>query len=128
MKSKYSSELKQILEKINDKVHYKYPNDEGHKNGTLIDRCVLSPDEKNDGVPYWDVIDLIDFPDEPKSKRINMRIGYYRKPKDRLVWGSQTTITEPLDVWRKLLIKTANEKIWFRKLLEEVIEEVKKKK
>ena len=128
MKSKYSSELKQILEKIKTEVHYKYPNKEGDKKGYLKDRCVLSPDEKKKGVPYWDVIDLIVFPNEPKEMQENMRIGYYRKPKDRLVWGSQTTITEPLGVWKKLLIKAANEKIWFRELLEEVIDDVKKKK
>lgn len=35
------------------------------------------------GVPYWDVVDLIEFPAEPEPLWI--RIGYYRKPKDHLV-------------------------------------------
>ncbi|MEK7806557.1 MAG: hypothetical protein AAB528_02390, partial [Chloroflexota bacterium] len=74
------------------------------------------------GVPYWDVVDLIEFPDEPYSHWI--RIGYYRKPKDRLNWASQTTITEPVEIWRKLLVHAAQEKEWFRNLLEDVMEEL----
>ena len=127
MKSKYSEEKNWIEGRIGKPVHYKYPNDEGDKKGILKDRCVLSPDDKIDGVPYWDVIDLIEFKDEPKNKRENIRIGYYRKPKDKLVWGSQTTITEPKDVWKKLFVKAATEKKWFRELLEEVLENVKAK-
>jgi hypothetical protein len=45
-------------------------------------------------------------------------------PKDRLVWGSQTTITEPIETWKELLVHAAKEKEWFRKLLSEVMQEV----
>ena len=79
-----------------------------------------NPDSK--GVPYWDVVDLIEFPEEPEPEWI--RIGYYRKPHDHLVWGSQTTITEPIEIWIKLLVKAANEKPWFKKLLNDVMDEL----
>ena len=62
-------------------------------------------------MPYGDVVDLIEFPDEPQPEWI--RIGYYRKPKDRLVWASQTTITEPVETWKELLVHAAKEKMWF---------------
>lgn len=55
-----------------------------------------------------------------------VRIGYYRKPKDRLHWASQTTITEPLSIWKKMLVKAAREKKWFRELLNDVMDELKK--
>jgi hypothetical protein len=57
-----------------------------------------------------------------------MRIGYYRKPLNRLVWGSQTTITEPLSTWKDLLVKAARDMDWFRSLLEQVMSEVNAKK
>jgi hypothetical protein len=54
-----------------------------------------------------------------------MRIGYYRKPKSgHLTWGSQTTITEPITVWKKLLVQTAREKPWFMGLLNDVMGEL----
>jgi hypothetical protein len=75
-------------------------------------------------VPYWDVIDLIEFPGEPEPKWI--RIGYYRKPKDKLVFASQTTITEPIETWKGLLFHAAKEKAWFRELIEHVMEKLNK--
>ena len=104
------------------KVHFKYPGIEGDLNGTLKDRCVLSAGDNIGGVPYWDVIDLITF--EGQTEPDFMRIGYFRKPLNRLVWGSQTTITEPLSTWKRLFVKAAKEKEWFRTLLEEVASEV----
>ncbi|AVQ12334.1 Uncharacterized protein XB16_2007 [Leptospira santarosai] len=68
-------------------------------------------------VPYWDVVDLIKFENE---KEHWMHIGYYRRPKDKLVWGNQTTITEPISTWKKVLIQATKEKPWFRELLSEV--------
>jgi hypothetical protein len=76
-------------------------------------------DDSTAGVPYWDVVDLIEFPDTPQP--LWLRIGYYRMAKDRLVWGSQTTITEPIHVWRRLLVEAVRAMPWFRSLLEEVL-------
>jgi hypothetical protein len=111
-----------ILDRITKEVKFTYPGKEPRKTGTLKDRAVI-PSPGVTGVPYWDVVDLIEFPDEPQREWI--RIGYYRKPKDRLVWASQTTITEPVETWKELLVHAAKEKGWFRKLLEEVLERVK---
>jgi len=111
----------QILKPIGKEVKFTYPPAEGCKKGFLKDRAVISSPGST-GVPYWDVVDLIEFPGEPEPQWI--RIGYYRMPKDRLVWGSQTTITEPIGTWKKLLVHAAREKGWFRKLLNEVMEEV----
>lgn len=114
--------VKKILSPIGKNVLFKFPGTEGKKFGILKDRTVvLSSDEKT-GIPYWDVVDLINFPDEKEKDWI--RIGYYRKPKERLVWGSQTTITEPVAVWKRILVKAAREKQWFRALLQEVIREM----
>ena len=106
------------------KVHFKYPGVEGELRGTLEDRCVLAAGNNIGGVPYWDVIDLIKF--EGQNEPDFMRIGYFRKPLNlnRLVWGSQTTITEPLSTWKALFVKAALEKDWFRSLLEQVVSEV----
>ena len=113
----------QILKRIGKKVTFTYPAEEGRKTGFLKDRAVIySPGST--GVPYWDVVDLIEFPNEPEPEWI--RIGYCRKPKERLIWGSQTTITEPIETWKKLLVHAAKEKEWFRRLLEGVVEQVKR--
>ena len=114
--------VKKILSRIGKNVMFRFPGTEGKKCGMLKDRMVvLSSDEKT-GIPYWDVVDLIKFPDEREKDWI--RIGYYRKPKERLVWGSQTTITEPVTVWKHILVETAREKPWFRTLLQEVVREM----
>jgi hypothetical protein len=43
-----------------------------------------------------------------------------------LIWASQTTITEPVSIWKRILVKATQEKKWFRDLLEEVMKELKK--
>ena len=89
----------------------------GGGTGILRDRALVTSPGST-GVPYWDVVDLIEFNGEAEPW---IRIGYYRKPANRLVWGSQTTITEPVSVWRRLMIHAAREKPWFRKFLEEIM-------
>lgn len=76
------------------------------------------------GVPYWDVVDLIEFQNEKNPKWI--RIGYYRAPKGRLQWGSQTTITEPVETWKRVLVDAAKQKRWFRDLLVGVVRELER--
>jgi hypothetical protein len=110
------------LKPVDRSVTFLYPAGEGRKRGILKDRAVLTSNPGSEGVPYWDVVDLIEFPDEPEPEWI--RIGYYRKPLDRLVWGSQTTITEPVGIWKKLLVHAGKEKAWFRQLLREVVAEL----
>jgi hypothetical protein len=74
-------------------------------------------------VLYWDVVDLIEFEGEMEPERL--RIGYYRRPGEKLNWGSQTTITEPISIWKKILVSAAKERKWFRDLLESVMEELR---
>lgn len=113
---------KRILSKIGQEVHYRFPGDEGNLEGTLKDRAVIvSP--TGSVVQYWDVVDLIEFNDR---KEPWIRFGYYRRSKNRLIWGSQTTPTGPASEWKKIFIKTTREKKWFRKLLEEVCRELAK--
>lgn len=112
----------QILGRIGSRVTFVYPAAEGNAEGTLRDRYVL-PVSSRGKVPYWDVIDLIEFPKEPVTDWI--RVGYYRKPADRLVWGSQTTITEPVSTWKQLLVGAARTKPWFRSLIQDVARELR---
>lgn len=70
------------------------------------------------------MVDLIEF--KEKTNPEWSRIGYYRLPKARLQWGNQTTITEPMQTWKRLLIEAAEQKQCFRKLLLEVVAELKK--
>lgn len=116
---------REIMEKIrsciNKPVNFKFPGSEKKKCGTLKDRVIVPSNNEKTQIPYWDVVDLINFPNEKEKKWI--RIGYYRK-KERLVWGSQTTITEPVTVWKRLLIKAAREMQWFKDLLQEIVQEL----
>lgn len=111
-----------ILRQIGKAVVFQYPRNEGTVSGKLKDRAVLTSTPNTEGVPYWDVVDLIEFAGAAEPEWI--RIGYYRKPGQRLVWGSQTTITEPVRVWKELLIHAAREKRWFRQLLRDVMAEL----
>ncbi len=119
--------IEKIHKRIGKPVSFNYPgDDEEDKLGVLKDRAIIRSNPGTKGVPYWDVVDLIVFPDEPEPEWI--RIGYYRRPKttNRLVWASQTTITEPIGTWKRILFKAAQEKPWFRELLEEIVNEIRK--
>ncbi len=112
----------QILSRVGKKVAFKYPGSEGDKQGILKDRTVVDSINAPERVPYWDVVDLIEFEEEAEPEWI--RIGYYRKPGERLNWGSQTTITEPISIWKRIFVSAAKEKKWFRELLEDVMAEL----
>ena len=113
-----------MLSRIDKGVSFKFPGNEGDKKGILKDRVVIeSIREIGKTVLYWDVVDLIEFEEEKEPEW--MRIGYYRNIGDSLRWASQTTITESLSIWKKLFVKAAREKKWFRDLLEEVMSEMK---
>lgn len=119
-----SSVVEKILSRVGSRVTFNYPGDEGTVRGVLKQRAVIASNSSASGVPYWDVVDLIEFAGKAQSRW--MRIGYYRMPKDRLVWGSQTTITEPLTVWKRLLVTAASQMPWFRTMLREVLAEVER--
>lgn len=120
-----ADEATKILSCIGKRVSFKYPGNEGDKHGILKDRAVIESINEPGSVPYWDVVDLIEFNSEQEREWI--RIGYYRKPKHTLNWGSQTTITEPISIWKRILVNAAREKKWFRDLLEDALNELKKR-
>jgi len=113
-----------IRSRIGAPVTFKYPGNEGTVKGVLKERALIESKSSTSGIPYWDVVDLIEFPDHPES--LWMRIGYYRMPKNRLVWGGQTTITEPLTVWKRLLVAATLQMPWFHALLRDVLEEAER--
>jgi hypothetical protein len=113
----------QILSRVGKRVSFKYPGTEGEKTGILKDRAVVDSTNAPGKVPYWDVVDLILFEGEKEPEWL--RIGYYRKPKERLNWGSQTTITEPISIWKRMFVAAARDKKWFRDLLDGVMKELK---
>jgi hypothetical protein len=113
-------DVTKILSCVGKPVNYTFPGDEPGQHGILEDRCVFeSP--YGGTVPYWDVVDLIEF---EGHKEQFIRIGYYRKPKKKLNYGSQTTITETIPGWKGMLVKAATEKKWFRELLDDVMKEL----
>ncbi len=115
-------DLQRILSRVGSKVGYRYPGNGVRRVGLLKDRTgIKEPNRKNE-VPYWVVVDLIDFPDQ--RERDFMRFGYYRQSSSS--WGSQTTLTMSLSNWKRLLVRAAREKEWFRKLLEDVTSEIEK--
>jgi hypothetical protein len=118
--------IERILRAVGQPVNFRYPAGERHLSGLLVDRAVVdsTPDAKAEGVHYWDVVDLIEFKNE--KNRLWIRIGYYRVVKGRLVFASQTTITEPVETWKRVLVEAANHKPWFRDLLVSVVAELKK--
>lgn len=117
---------KKILEAIGRRVEFQYPPPKGSIVGILKDRSVIPSTNQENEVPYWSVVDLIEFPNEEEAGKLRLRIGYYRKPKDRLVFASQTTIASPIHIWKRILTQAAKEKSWFRDLLREVIMELDK--
>jgi hypothetical protein len=116
--------LEKIMDAVGRPVSFKFPGSEGDKKGILKDRAIVPSNPGTTGIPYWDVIDLIEFPEEAEPHWI--RIGYYRISNGRLNWGSQTTITEPVGVWKRVLIDAAKQKPWFRNLLKDVMQDLHK--
>jgi len=119
-----TDERDKILSRIGKAVSFKYPGSEGDKHGILKDRVVVESTNDTRAVPYWDVVNLIVFKGKKEPEWI--RIGYSRKSKARLNWGSQTTIRESVSIWKRILVNAAREKKWFRDLLEDVMNELKK--
>lgn len=104
-----------LLDAVGSAVKYNYPG--GIKlRGSLKDRVIVRSGPDKSGAVYWDVVDLIEFPDEEYREWI--RIGYYRQVDDRLRWASQTTITEPSHVIKRVFAEAAQKK-WFRDVLPE---------
>ena len=111
--------VKKMQEPIGKPVSFTYPLGEKRRRGVLKDRSITrSNAEHPDEVPYWNVADLIEFSGEPERW---LRFGYYRMPKGRLNWASQTTATFRFSEWRRLMVKAAKEKPWFRELLQDVM-------
>ena len=106
---------RRILSKIGMPVHFKYPGTEGSLRGVLKDRVLIKSSSNIAGVPYWDVVDLIEFARSPEP--LWLRVGYYRYA-GRLIWGSQTTLTSYLSDWRRLFV-AARKRPWFSALLQE---------
>jgi hypothetical protein len=114
--------LERIRKPIGRPVTFTYPAGENPRRGILKDRAVMRSNAGyRDEVPYWDVVDLIEFHGETESW---LRFGYYRMPKDRLNWASQTTLSDRIETWKRLMVQAAREKQWFRDLLEEVMREL----
>ncbi len=116
--------IEKMKKPINKRVSFTYPGSEGTKKGVLKDRAVVWSGDYPEGVQYYDVADLIEFNGEHE---LWMRLGYYRQVGDDLRWASQTTITEPLEVWKRFLVAAAHEKDWFRTLLVDVAKELEPK-
>jgi hypothetical protein len=112
---------RKILQARGKPVSFKYPGNEGERNGILEDRIVVRKNPGAPGVPYWRVVDLIEFHQDQQRW---IRFGYFRKPKERLNWASQTTATFSIEEWRGLFVKAAREKAWFRNLLNDVMGEL----
>jgi len=122
---KNDPEIQYILSKIGDTVRFTFPKGEPPMVGVLKDRYVICTTPTKAGVKYWDVVDLIKFQDEPEDF---IRIGYFRMPAGRRQprLAGQTTITETVTQWKRILVETARKREWFRKLLEEACREMKK--
>jgi hypothetical protein len=111
-----------IMDAVGKPVSFKFPKKEGDKAGILKDRAIVPSNPGTTGTLYLDVVDLIEFPEE--AEPLWIRIGYYRILNGRPNWGSQTTITEPVSVWKRVLVDAAKQKPWFRKLLKDVMQEL----
>lgn len=103
-----------LFKPVGKPVEYKYPG--GRKlRGLLKDRVIVRSDEDPSGALYWDVVDLIEFPDEAEHKEW-IRIGYYRQVGDKVRWAGQTTITEPYHIMKRVFAEAAQRE-WFRDVL-----------
>lgn len=104
-----------LMKAVGKKVAFNYPGNKGNKQGVLRDRVVVWSGPSPSDADYLDVVDLIEF--QNVKERLRIRIGYYRQVGDKLRWASQTTITEPVRIMKRLLAQAAKEKEWFRKAL-----------
>ncbi|MGA7887337.1 MAG: hypothetical protein WCA44_16475 [Acidobacteriaceae bacterium] len=114
---------KKLLEPIGKPVHFKFPGNKSRR-GKLLDRAVVFSSHNPDA-DYWDVVDLIEFPEH--AHRLWIRLSYYRQVGDQLRWAGQTTITEPVHVMRRLFARAAKQKPWFRKVLTGALEDLSKR-
>jgi hypothetical protein len=93
-----------VMAAVGGPVKFSYPVPAPTQRGRLTRRKIAWNDvePRIGGAFYCDVVDIIEFGghDEPR-----LRIGYYRlSPADeKLRWASQTTICEPLSIWRQML-------------------------
>ncbi|HXL79838.1 MAG TPA: hypothetical protein VN951_03095 [Pyrinomonadaceae bacterium] len=117
--------VERMLRPLNQPVSFTYPGTDGPLRGILKDRAVIRGGDAA-GAKYWDVVDLIEF-GRKRSDRC-MRISYYRQVGDRLGWAGQTSITEPLYVWKRMFVQAALEKPWFRELLLSTANEIQSKR
>ena len=113
-------DLDTIISKIGKPSNFTYPGDEASRKGRLKDRSGLRAPKEEGRATYWPTVDLIEYQEEPDL----MRFGYYRGSSSQ--WGAQATLAARLPVWKKLFVKAAREKPWFRKLLEDVMRELEK--
>ena len=111
------AEKNRLLGRIGKHVKFSYPEISKKVVGKLKDRYVLHTQSFTGVTDYWDVIDLIEL--EHNGKKIEaIRFGYYRRTKEgKLIWGSQTTLTENIETLKTLFKECAKEKSWFKKLL-----------
>jgi len=109
-----------IYSRVGQDVKFKPP---AQRKGKLKDRAVVKSDNSSDGTPYWDVVDLIQFDDPERPDWI--RMSYYLRDRNgMLTFGGQTSIAEPIAVWRKVLVDVARQKQWFCNLLKDVVHEL----
>jgi len=87
-----------LMRPIGKPVVFNYPD--CTLRGVLLDR-VISAGGSVTEADYWDVVDLIEFPNEPTKQWV--RLTYYRQAKGRLRFAGQWSISEPLPVMKNLL-------------------------
>jgi len=59
--------LNKINQRIGQPTNFRFPGSEGKKKGILKDRATVVSNPWSRGVPYWDVVDLIEFPKSGNS-------------------------------------------------------------
>lgn len=118
-----SSEESWLLRNVGKKCcKFTYPEEGVVMRGVLKDRVVYHTESMTGVTDYWDVIDLIEF--DYKGKNMTaIRFGYYRRSKGRLIWGSQTTLTERMDILKDFFRKAAGQKSWFKQLLTDALKQ-----
>jgi hypothetical protein len=92
-----------IMSAVGKPVKFTYPAPGPTAHGVLKRRTIAWSDStpRPSGASYCDVVDTIEFPGRPE---LWLRVGYYRQSADgKQKWASQTTICEPLSIWRKIL-------------------------